>query len=118
MRGNIPSKKKPAFPVSPALLTYLRKYNRATELPLRYEDLLRHEISVPLLDERNQDTLWETVHYPHAEQPDLFRALTYIYSLIKAGGDLDITHHLTVARIDYCTFGNPNPFRIRIINRL
>src|SRR6185436_10393885 len=118
MRGNIPSKKKPAFPVTPALLAYLKKYSRATELPLRYEDLLRHEITVPLLNERGQDTLWETVQYPPSEQHELFRSLTYIYSLIKAGGDLDILNHLTVARIDYCTFGNTNPFRVRIINRL
>jgi hypothetical protein len=118
MRGNIPSKKKPAFPVGAPLLRYLKKYNRAAELPLHYEDLLRHEISVPLLNERNQDTLWETVHYAHSEQQELFRALTYIYSLIKAGGDLEVLNHLTVARIDYCTFGNTNPFRIRIINRL
>jgi hypothetical protein len=118
MRGNIPSKKKPAFPVGQNLLRYLKKYNRATELPLRYEDLLRHEISVPLLNERGQDTLWETVQYPPSEKQELYRALTYIYSLIKAGGDLDILNHLTVARIDYCTFGNTNPFRVRIINRL
>jgi hypothetical protein len=118
MRGNIPSKKKPAFPVGRELLGYLKRYNRAAELPLRYEDLLRHEISVPLLNERGQDTLWETVQYPPSEQEDLFRSLTYIYSMIKAGGDLDILNHLTVARIDYCTFGNTNPFRVRIINRL
>jgi hypothetical protein len=118
MRGNIPSKKKPAFPVTPALLGYLGKYNRAAELPLRYEDLLRHDFSVPLLNERNQDTLWETVHHAPSEQQELYRALTYIYSLIKAGGDLGILNHLTVARIDYCTFGNTKPFRVRIINRL
>jgi hypothetical protein len=118
MRGNIPSKKKPAFPVGPPLLGYLRKYNRAAELPLRYDDLLRHDVSVPLLNERKQDTLWETVHYAPSEQQELYRALTYIYSLIKAGGDLDILNHLTVARIDYCTFGNTKPFRVRIINRL
>jgi hypothetical protein len=118
MRGNVPSKKKPAFPVGSPLLGYLNKYNRAAELPLRYEDLLRHELSVPLRNERNQDTLWETVHYPPSEQEELFRSLTYIYSLIKAGGDLGILNHLTVARIDYCTFGNTKPFRVRIINRL
>src|SRR3954469_14552681 len=118
MRGNIPSRKKPAFPVQSALLAYLKKYNRAAELPLGYEDLLRHEFSVPLLNERKQDTLWETVQYAPSEQEELYRALTYIYSLIKAGGDLDILNHLTVARIDYCTFGNTNPFRVRIINRL
>jgi hypothetical protein len=118
MRGNIPSKKKPAFPVAQPLLGYLKKYNRAADLPLRYEDLLRHDFSVPLLNERKQDTLWETVQYAPSEQQELFRALTYIYSLIKAGGDLEVLNHLTVARIDYCTFGNTNPFRVRIINRL
>src|SRR5688572_6060706 len=118
MRGNIPSKKKPAFPVAPALQGYLKKYNRAAELPVRYEDLLRHDFSLPLLNERNQDTLWETVHYAPSEQQDLYRSLTYIYSLLKAGGDLDILNQLTVARIDYCTFGNTKPFRVRIINRL
>jgi hypothetical protein len=118
MRGNIPSKKKPAFPVGPALQGYLKKYSRAAELPLRYEDLLRHEFSVPLRNERGQDTLWETVHHAPSEQQELYRALTFIYSLLKAGGDLDILKQLTVARIDYCTFGNTKPFRVRIINRL
>ncbi len=119
MRGNnIPSKKKPAFPVGPALLKYLTKYSRAAQLPVSYEDLLRHEFSVPLLDERNQETLWETVEYGLADRKELYRGLTYIYSLLKAGGDLGILNHLTVARIDYCTFGNTKPFRVRIINRL
>jgi hypothetical protein len=118
MRGNIPSKRKPAFPVGPGLLGYLKRYNRAAELPLGYEDLLRHEFNVPLLDERNQDTLWETVQYAPSERQELYRSLTYIYSLLKAGGDLGILNHLTVARIDYCTFGNTKPFRVRIINRL
>jgi hypothetical protein len=118
MRGNIPSKKKPAFHVGTALLGYLKKYNRAAELPLGYEDLLRHEISVPLRNERNEETLWETVQYAPSDQQDLYRGLTYIYSLLKAGGDLNILNHLTVARIDYCTFGNTKPFRVRIINQL
>jgi hypothetical protein len=118
MRGSVPSKKKPAFPVGPSLLGYLKRYNRAADLPLGYEDLLRHDFSVPLRNERNQDTLWETVHHAPSEQQELYRALTYIYSLLKAGGDLGILNHLTVARIDYCTFGNTKPFRVRVINRL
>ena len=118
MRGSVPSKKKPAYPIGDALLAYLKKYNRAAELPVRYEDLLRHDFSVPLLNARNEDTLWETVQYAPSEQEELYRALTYIYSLIKAGGDTGILNHLTVARVDYCTFGNTKPFRIRIINRL
>ena len=29
-----------------------------------------------------------------------------------------VMKHLSVARVDYCTFGNSKPFRVRIINRL
>ena len=37
---------------------------------------------------------------------------------MKTDGDVAVLDHLSVARIDYCTFGNTRPFRIRIINRL
>jgi hypothetical protein len=43
--------------------------------------------------------------------------LIKLYAIIKTEGDLTFTKHLDVARIDYCTFGNSNPFRIRIVNR-
>lgn len=118
MRGNVPSRKKPAFPLGKPLLSYLAKYQRAVSLPIEYADLVRYAFSVPLLDEHGRETLWETVHYPAEVQADLYRALTYVYSLLKAGGDVEVLDHLTVARVDYCTFGNTNPFRVRIINRL
>jgi hypothetical protein len=118
MRGDAPSRKKPAFPVGAGLTSYLKRYNRAAALPIEYADLLRYQFSVPLRDEANQETLWETVDYAAPDQRDLYRDLTYIYSLLKAGGDVAILNHLTVARIDYCTFGNTHPFRVRIINQL
>jgi hypothetical protein len=118
MRGDAPSRKKPAFRIGPALHRYLKKYNRTALLPLHYEDLLRYEFSVPLRNEAQQETLWETVQYAPSDQQNLYRDLTYIYSLLKADGDLAILNHLTVARVDYCTFGNTKPFRIRIINQL
>ncbi|MES2882335.1 MAG: hypothetical protein V4676_09325, partial [Bacteroidota bacterium] len=43
--------------------------------------------------------------------------LINLYALLKTEGDYSFTKHLDVARIDYCTFGNSNPFRIRIVNR-
>ena len=33
-----------------------------------------------------------------------------------ADGDISIIEHLSVDRVDYCTFANSKPFRIRIIN--
>src|SRR5688500_17934686 len=106
MRDGVPSRKKPAFPVGAGLLGYLKKYNRTATLQVHYEDLMRHECSVQLRNDAGQDTLWETVQYAPSDQKDLYRDLTYMYSLLKAGGDVAILNHLTVARIDYCTFGN------------
>src|SRR5690606_34162144 len=43
--------------------------------------------------------------------------LVEIYAMLKTEGDLTFVKHLDVARVDYCTFGNSNPFRIRIVNK-
>jgi hypothetical protein len=118
MQGLVPSKKKIPFPVSDRFKTYLRKYNREVELPLKYADLQRYTVSMALLDTDGNDTLWETVYFQDNDQVEIYKALTEIYALLKTDGDTAVLQHLTVARIDYCTFGNTQPFRIRIINRL
>lgn len=117
LKGNVPSKKKLVFPVQEELSRYLDTFNRTVPLPVQYEDLLQYETSLPLLNQRGEDTLWETVYFMGPHQEDIHRGLTYIYALLKADGDTEVTQHLSVARIDYCTFGNSKPFRIRIINR-
>lgn len=114
----VPSKKKVLFRVREPLLRYLMRYHRAKRLPLQYEELTRYESSAPLLDHDGHDTLWEAVYFSESDRPEVFHALTSMYALLKTGGDMSVVEHLTVARIDYCTFGNTKPFRIRIINRL
>ncbi len=118
MQGNIPSKKKPLIPASPALFEYLWEHNREVKLPLQYEDLLRYSASVPLFDQSGVDTLWETVYFNESDRREINSALTNIYALLKMDGDTRASEHLNVARIDFCTFGNTKPFRVRIINRL
>lgn len=117
MVGNKPSRKKVSFPINKKLEHYLAKHNRLQPLPIQYDDLLRHQMSMPLLDDKGNDTLWETVFYNDSEQDEIFHALTKIYALLKTDGDEEVLEHLTVARVDYCTFGNTQPFRIRIINK-
>jgi len=118
MKGDVPSKKKISYDIISPLRLYLRKYGRETRLPLQYEDLLRFSVSVPLIDAQGEDTLWETVYYGgESESSELYNALTQIYALLKTDGDFEVLEHLSVARIDYCTFGNSKPFRVRIINR-
>lgn len=118
MKGDVPSKKKIPFPIKEPFRTYLGKYSRATQLPIHYDDLLRSSTSVSLLDAEGNDTLWETVYYDERDREELDHALTKIYALLKTDGDFQVLEHLSVARIDYCTFGNTKPFRVRIINRL
>lgn len=118
MKGNVPSRKKEHFPIRNELRNYLVKHGRERKLPLSYSDLLRYQGAYPLMDLKGNDTLWKTLMYGQWELEELNRSLTYIYALLKADGDMSVMEHLTVARIDYCTFGNSKPFRIRIINRL
>lgn len=112
-----PSKKKAQIPVSKSLRNYLYKYDRARRLPVCYEDLLRFEGSFALHDKNGEDTLWRYVTYSQSDLSEIKSGLTLIYSLLKTDGDLAITEHLSVDRIDYCTFGNSNPFRVRIVNQ-
>lgn len=118
MKGNKPSKKKIAFPVKDHLQEYLNKFNRATKLPLQYDDMQRHIATVPLLDKTGADTYWETIFYDEWEMKEIGRNLCHIYALLKTDGDIEVIEHLQVARIDFCMFGNTNPYRIRIINKL
>ncbi|HNT80650.1 MAG TPA: hypothetical protein PKH65_08210 [Bacteroidia bacterium] len=116
METNFISKKKPIFPVPSSLRKFLKHYGRGIKLPVHYSDLLRFNNAIPLLDRNGNDTLWESVLFAQSEMEHLNRALTEIYALLKTAGDTHATGHLYVDRIDYCTFGNSKPFRIRIVN--
>ncbi|MEJ6979027.1 hypothetical protein WG906_01105 [Pedobacter sp. P351] len=116
-RLDVPSRKKFFYTINDKLRDYLLKYNRETKLPVQYSDLLRFNTSVPLLDKNGNDTLWQTVYYDQSEMSELFPGLSYIYALMNASGDTEVMDHLQIAQIDYCTFGNSKPFRIRVINR-
>src|SRR5687767_4838462 len=112
-----PSRKKPMFPVNDALRAYLKYHGREVKLPVAYRDLMRYTYSVPILDKNGNDTYWEKVIYDKREWDFVREGLVNIYAILKTEGDYSFTKHLDVARIDYCTFGNSNPFRIRIVNR-
>ncbi|MCU0447842.1 MAG: hypothetical protein MUE85_23330 [Microscillaceae bacterium] len=111
------SKKKPIYKINAQLRAYLRSYQRDTKLPLHYDELLNFNESFPVTDLKGKDTLWESVIYPSYVAEQLHRNLTEIYALLKTDGDMSVMEHLYVDRIDYCTFGNSNPFRIRIVNQ-
>ena len=110
------SKKKPAFPISKEFHAYLEEFNRVERIPIRYNDLLEWYESIPIYDKDGNDTLWRSVIYAQHQQDEIYRGLTEIYGLLKTGGNMEVIEHLTVAQIDYCQFGNSNPFRVKIRN--
>lgn len=112
-----PSRKKPFFPVNKELRAYLKTHGREISLPLSYNELTNFSYSFPIKDKSGMDTLWEEAHYEMRDWQYLKEGLINLYALIKTEGDYTFSKHLDVARIDYCTFGNSNPFRIRIVNR-
>lgn len=112
------SKKKPSFPVSENLNAYLSEYRRNIELPILYSDLLRFQGSVIVYDDNDEDTLWISVYYNDSDRIEIDLSLKKVYSyLVSDGGDW-ILKYLNVDAIDYCTFGNSKPFRIKVRNIL
>jgi hypothetical protein len=110
------TKKKPMYPVGPELRSYLHRYGREFRLPVSYSRLSEWVESMPLLDAKGNDTLWLTVIYRPEVWKRMNTHLTRIYALLKTEGDTSFVDHLYVDRVDYCTFGNSNPFRIRVVN--
>ncbi|WP_026997954.1 hypothetical protein [Flectobacillus major] len=112
------SKKKIPFKINLQLKKYLSKYNREITMPLQYRDLLRFESAISLYDKFGNDTLWQTVFYPHSDIDYVYEGLKKVYADLKTDGDEKVIKHLTVDRVDLCTYGNTQPFRIRVVNRV
>ncbi len=110
------TRKKPSFPVGAGLRGYLRTYKRERDLPVSYERLRGFSEVIPLTDADGKPTLWDTVIYDGNEMRALNEALKEVYALLKVDGDMSVVQHLYADRVDFCTFGNSTPFRIRIVN--
>jgi len=110
------TRKKPMYPPGEALKNYLARYNRRFELPVSYSRLTEWQEAMPLYDKDGSDTLWRTLIYRPEVMRRLVKHLSALYAMLKTEGDASFVDHLYVDRIDYCTFGNSNPFRIRIVN--
>ncbi|WP_108423452.1 hypothetical protein [Flagellimonas amoyensis] len=112
------SKKKPAYPVNKKLDSYLFRYNRKIEIPIFYEDLLRFSGSVVVYDSDGEDTLWVRVYYSDFDRKEIDISLKKVYSILHSDGSDRIQEYLNVDAVDFCTFGNSKPFRIKVRNIL
>ncbi|GEM53685.1 hypothetical protein [Empedobacter brevis] len=110
--------KKPIYPVSYELNLYLEKYHRTTKASIEYDDLMRFSGCVALEDKEGNDTHWLGVYYTDSEHQEIQDSLNRIYTYLHSDGDEESLPYLVVDSIDYCTFGNSKPFRIRVRNIL
>lgn len=112
------SKKKPAFPVNEMLDGYLKNYKRNVKIPIFYDDLLRFQGSITVYDKNDEDTLWIRTYYSEWDRKEIDNSLKKIYTMLHSDGNEETIPYLNVDAIDYCTFGNSKPFRVKIRNIL
>jgi hypothetical protein len=110
------TQKKPSYLIGGELRGYLKKFRRERDLHVTYERLRHFHEAIPLMDGDGRNTLWETVAYRAEDIPALNEDLKRIYALLRVDGDFSVMQHLYIDRVDFCSFGNSMPFRIRIVN--
>jgi len=118
MEEKLISKKKPFFKISKELAFFLKDYERWIDTPVCYDDLLRFSGSVIVYDKNDNDTLWVSVYYTDSERREIEFSLKKIYTQLHSDGNESGIPYLNIDAIDYCTFGNSKPFRIKVRNIL
>lgn len=108
--------KKPVSPIGEGLARYLQRHGRGGQLPIAYSDLLRHDGLMARHDAAGRETLWTTVVLKPSELAETHERLVDLYQLLIADGRR--LPHLAVAGIDFCAYGNSQPFRIKILNQI
>lgn len=118
MEEKLISKKKPFFKISMELASFLKHYERWIDTHVCYDDLLRFSGSVVVYDKNDNDTLWVSVYFTDSERREIEFSLKKIYTQLHSDGNESSIPDLNIDAIDYCTFGNSKPFRIKVRNIL
>jgi hypothetical protein len=112
------SKKKPAFPITNCLSDYLTEHGRNIKIPIFYDDLLRFQGAIEIFDDKGNDTLWVQTYYAEHERNEIELSLKRMYTILHSDGSDDTLPYLNIDSIDFCTFGNTKPFRVKVRNIL
>ena len=62
--------------------------------------------------------MWVRVFFSDSERKEIDLNLKKVYNLLHSDGNEDNIKFLNVDAVDYCTFGNSKPFRIKVRNIL
>jgi hypothetical protein len=116
MKFNKLEYKKPFYKIKAPLREHLKQYSRLDSIPIKYEDLLNFDQLIPITDSSGEPTLWYSVIYRQDEQEYYHNALKEIYQKLLSEGDQ--IPYLRIDSIDFCSFGNSKPLRVKIINEI
>ncbi len=116
MEFNAIGAKKALYKVGPALEDFLKRNGRSAPSPIAYPELLRYEGLMPVRGADGRETLWSHVLFRTHEQAEIHARLVEAYQLLVADGRP--IEHLNVAGVDLCPYGNSQPFRVKILNRI
>src|SRR5690606_4414906 len=67
-------------------------------------------------DSQDKDSLWVRVFYSDFDRREIDLSLKQVYSVLHSDGTDRIHDFLSIDAVDYCTFGNSKPFRIKVRN--
>ena len=118
MEKKLMSKKKPAYPINEELSDYLTEHRRNIKIPIYYEDLLRFQGAIEIYDKNGNDTLWVSTYFSEHEREEIELSLKQVYTILHADGSEEALQYIAIDSIDFCTFGNTKPFRIKVRNIL
>ena len=71
-----------------------------------------------MFDRNDENTLWHRVFYNDSERIEIDQNLKLVYNLLYSDGSSSNLDDLEIDSVDFCTFGNSNPFRIKVKNKL
>lgn len=108
--------KKPFYRIKAPLKEHLKNYSRLENLPVSYEDLTNYEELFPLIDDNGVRTLWHMAMYNQENLDLLSKSLVKVYQQLNSDGDDN--SYLRIDRIDFCSFGNSQPFRVRVVHEI
>jgi hypothetical protein len=118
MKKDLVRYKKQVYPVSDKFTAYLKKYGRGAKLSIKYQDLLRFDDGLAIYDQKGNNTLWLNTFYSPQDRAEIDQELKRLYSMMYVDGGDEILPYLNVDSIDFCTFGNTKPFRVKVRNIL
>ncbi len=110
--------KKPFYSLSKNLHQYLKKYSRLHLKLLTYDELVLSSRVDKEYEKTIENSVWLRVRFKENYKEYIHFQLKKIYTALMSDGTDHCIQFLRLDSVDYCCYGNSNPFRVKIKNVL